>query len=346
MKILKRFRSLAGAVVLILTAAVSAVPATVGAQSSSSLSITPRLNYVIQPGKSISDTVVIRNLDSTDPLDLTLRVVDFTYTDTSGTPKLFLAENAPQTTWSLKPFMTVPETVTVPAGQTKMVPVQIAIPANQGAGSYYSAIIYSSGSGQGGNVGLSASGVTLAFVDIPGKVNEDLQVKQLGAYDTSPKTTGFEFIATNEPYNIGYNLQNNGNVTESPVGSIKVHYMFGGDRDIENINPSGSLALIGQSRTFTTCIKLADQNVSFDGSTTRTATCQDPGLWPGMYTVSLDAFYGQNGNDTQEVTRTAVFWYLPIWFIIALVVVLLIVAFFIWRLTVRIRRWSNRKQSK
>lgn len=60
--------------------------------------------------------------------------------------------------------------------------MSVAIPAGHGAGSFYSAIIYSSGAPSGGNVGLNASGVTFAFAQVPGKVNEDLKLEKFGAY--------------------------------------------------------------------------------------------------------------------------------------------------------------------
>lgn len=134
------------------------------AASSASLSIVPKKNYIIEPGESVEDKLTIRNLDPVQPLELNLRVIDFTFTDDGGTPKLMLANDAPQTTWSLKPFLTLPENVVIEPNSSKTIDMKVAVPAGHGAGSYYSAILYSSGApGDGGNVGLSASGVTLVF---------------------------------------------------------------------------------------------------------------------------------------------------------------------------------------
>lgn len=344
-RVISRFKSVVGALLLVVSLTVNAVP--VSAQtSSSSLSITPRKNYVIEPGKSVNDTMVVRNLDTSNNLDLNLNVIDFTYTNDSGTPKLLLGDNIPQTTWSLKPFLTVPESVSIPAGQTKTINLSVKIPSNQGAGSYYSAIVYSSGSGQGGNVGLSASGVTLVFAQVPGSVSEGLKLKNLGTYQQNVQNPGYTTFNINMPGQIGYTLQNNGNVTEAPAGSIKLHYMFGGDTNIDNINPNGSLALIGQTRTYTACIKLKQQDVTLDDSTNTTNTCVAPSLWPGIYTVSLDAFYGQNGNQTQEVTGSGWFIYFPVWAMIALVALILLIIFFVWRTRVNLRRWKKERAEK
>lgn len=342
---MKNIKSIVIAAIAFVVAAAYAIPSPqVAAQSSAALSIVPKKNYVIEQGKSVKDKLTIRNLDTASPLYLTMRVVDFTFTDDGGTPKLFLDPNAPQTTWSLKPYMQVPTSVTIPKGESKSVDMSVAIPKGHGAGSYYSAIVYSSGSGapgSGGNLGLSASGVTLVFTQIPGKVNEDLRLKHLGAYRPAApgKPGGYVLFNTEEPQNIGYTLENKGNVTEAPAGSITLKGWFGAPITINKVNPSSSLALIGQTRTYTTCIKLKEAEVDFQGGTTKAIQCDSPGLFPGMYTVAIDLYYGQNGNNTQEITGTSIFWYLPWWFILLSVVVLILIAYFGWKAY----RWAQGK---
>lgn len=348
---MKRFLGIAVATFVVLIAAACILLPTrpVSAASSAALSIVPKKNYVIEPGKSVDDTLTIRNLDPDHELDLTLRVIDFTFTDDGGTPKLMLDPKAPETTWSLKPFMTVPDSVTIPAGSSKSLPMSVAIPAGHGAGSYYSAILYSAGPPDGGgNVGLSASGVTLVFTSIPGQVTENLKLKNFGNYTlaTDKKPAHYTFITTQMPTNIGYTLQNNGNVTEAPVGSITLTSMFGQKQVIHDVNPSKSLALIGQTRTFVSCIQLKAEDVNFHGTKTEATQCGTPSLWPGRYTAVLDVFYGQNGNNTQEIVKTTSFWYLPWWSIVAFIIALLIVAYFVWRIVRGVRRLLNGTRTK
>lgn len=338
---------LAALAVMVTVGYITPMP-TASAASSAALSITPKKNYVIEPGDSVDDKLTIRNLDDNLPLELTLRVVDFTFTDDGGTPKLFLAEDAPQTTWSLKPFLTIPKTVSVPPKSTKTLDMSVAIPAGHGAGSYYSAIIYSSGSSEGGNVGLNASGVTLVFTTIPGKVNEDLKLEKFGAYKQATASTPahYTFFTMDEPILMAYTLKNNGNVTEAPAGTITLKHMFGKEYVINDVNPSGSLALIGQSRTFTSCIMLKQQAVDFNGAKTEAKQCTSPGLWPGIYTATTDLFYGQNGNNTREVHGAATFVYLPAWFLIVLLIVLLILAYYIWKIVRKIRQITGTRSKK
>lgn len=334
---MKRFKSIVLAALAVFLVAAYLQAPSASAQSSSALSIAPKKNYLIEPGKSVNDKLVIRNLDGQQDLKLYMRVIDFSYTDETGTPKLMLEEDEP-TTWSLRSYMKVPETVTVRPNSSASVDMSIKMPANIGAGSYYSAIIYSTTAPDGGNVGLAASGVTLAFVTVPGDMTEDLTLKSFGAYDPTAKK--YMNFTVNEPKVIAYTLENKGNVTEAPVGTITLKNWFGQEYRIEDVNPSKSLALIGQTRTFQACIKLASADGNFKGTEAEGNTCVDPGLWPGYYSANLDIFYGQNGNLTKEITKSGYFWYMPWWFLALVIIVVLTLAYLIWRTVVMIRGGS------
>ncbi len=334
---MKRFRSIAVAGLAVLVATVYILPvvpaaAETKAADASALSISPKKQYEIEAGKSVDDKLTIRNPDESAALHLTLRVVDFTYDEAqeSGVAKFLLDPKAEPTPWSLRSYIELPETVTIEPGQTKTIDMKVTMPKNQGAGSLYSAIIYSSSSGAvdsngatsgaSGNVGLSASGATLVFANVPGKVHEDLQLEKLGPYDKFARKY-MPYFTTAMPHSIGYSLKNSGNWAEAPVGSITVSGWFGRKVEINNINPTKGLVLIGQTRTFSSCIKFDEKEVANTRSNTPPVTCVDPGLWPGYYRVTANLFYGANGNVTQEITKSAGFWYLPWWFIAVCLVV-------------------------
>lgn len=324
---------------VVMLAGLTLIPSIpVEAQSSAALSIPPRKDYTIEPGKDVNDTLQIRNLDQAQELTLSMRVVDFTFTDNGGTPKLMLDENAEQTPWSIKDFVSLSETVTIAPSSSESIDMNVTIPDSQGAGSYYSAIIFSSAASEGGNVGLSASGVSLVFVNVPGDVTERLLLEELGAYDlTANNRDGSEgkysFFNMNMPQRIGYTLKNEGNVAEAPVGSITLkNILFGKEIVINDMNPKKSLALIGQTRTFNVCVKTLQEEVEFDGAREEASECsEDVGLWPGLYRVGLNGFYGWNGNSTQEIVGKTWMIYAPWWFLIILFVILAFVAFQGWK---------------
>lgn len=350
---MKRVTAYLGVALMVFALAVGVLPRAVFAEDStdtaevgrsSGLSITPRKNYTIKPGQTITDKLTVGNLDNNNALTVTLRMIDFTFTDQSGTPKLSIAADAPLTPWSLKPFTTLPQTLHVPPGGSESVEYSITIPENQGAGSYYSAIMYQAGGSNGGNVGLNASGVTLAFVSVPGIVDEKLTLQKFGAYASEDNgvTGKYIFIATmGTPKMIAYTLKNEGNVFEAPAGNVIIKNMFGKQVADVITNPNGSLALIGQERLFATCIRTVQEEVAFLGGTSKNTTCTDPKLWPGRYTAELNVLYGQNGNQTREITATATFWILPWWFIILVAAVLGALAYGIWRLQRKLRSIVN-----
>jgi hypothetical protein len=344
---MKRILSTLSAAVMILVMAVSMAPASADTPSSTGLSINPRKNLIVDPGQTIKDNLIVGNLSPTSTLQLSMRVVDFTFYNDSGTPKLFLAKNAPQKTWSIKPFIQLPSKIIVgPSGQAQ-VPYKVTVPKSQGAGSYYSAIVYSATSGSGGNLDLDASGVTLMFVNVPGPVHENLTLQKLGTYANSKKNSSgsYTFINTQKPQYMAYTIKNNGNVTEAPAGSATISYMFGGKPiNVPNVNVNSSLALIGQSRLLQSCINNLKKGTTAVGTYTLENVCGPVNLKPGHYTVALSLYYGQNGNQTRQLAGSASFWYLPWWFIIAFVVVLLIIAFVVWRVVRKIRSGTKSRR--
>ncbi len=345
---MKRFTSFLSVVVATLGLLLSVLVVPAQAATSSGLSIQPRKDYFLPAGQTAKDTLTIGNLNPTSDLVVSLKIIDFTFLDDTGTPKLSLAVNAPNTTWSLKPFMTVPSSIVVPAGQSRTVPITVTIPKNQGAGSYYSAIQYAATGANGSNVSLSASGVSLVFVSVPGIVHEDMTLQRFGAYQSDAAQVGGSFVSVainKPPEQLAFSLKNNGNVAESPQGTITLKHMFSHKSTIlSNVNPTSSLALLGQNRLFTTCIQTSGQKLTIGGAAATANNCVNAHLLPGRYTANLDVFYGQNGNPTKEVTATAHFWYLPWWFLILVTVILLAIIVGVSWLVRKIRRAVNGKQ--
>lgn len=303
----------------------------VNAQSNG-LGITPRKDYSVQSGKSISDTIYISNLSLSQDLQVDMRVIDFGAQNETGAPSLQLDENAPQTPWSLKPFISFPKTINVAKGKSAYVPVTVKIPASQGAGSYYGAIQYTAINPETKQkVNIAASSTTLIFVTVPGEAKEQVILKQFGAWKSSEDQTTGDYKSMfwgGSPKELAYRIQNNGNVAEQPSGSIIIKNMFGRTvKEIQDANPKRSLALIGQTRRIQLCIKESVLNSQDPQSTSQVkqTVCDDPGLWPGKYTAQIALFYGINGSNTQEIQGTQTFWYFPWWSVIGLVVLILII---------------------
>jgi hypothetical protein len=313
--------------------------AIVSAQSRG-LGITPRKDLTLQPGKSVSDQVAISNLNSKEDLSLTLQIIDFGAQDETGTPALRLDPNSAQTPWSLRPFIKAPQSIKVAPGKTEVVKFTVSIPSSQGAGSYYSAIRYVAEADNGGQVAIGASGATLVFATVPGKTKESLLVNKFGAYESKSDSTAGSYrslFVGSQPKELAFTLKNQGNVAEQPAGSIVIKNMFGKQvKLIKDANPKGSLALREQDRRFQVCIEDQKDNETI---------CKNTGLMPGRYTATLNAFYGINGNQSQEILVSSSFWYLPTWFLIVLAVVLgglALAGFLIYRRLTGVRSFKRR----
>jgi cbb3-type cytochrome oxidase subunit 3 len=187
------------------------------------------------------------------------------------------------------------------------------------------------------------------FVTVPGEAREQLNMVQFGAYvDGKDGATGQfkSFFFGSAPEKLAYRLENKGNVAESPVGSIVVKDMFGRQiKSIDSANPKSQLALIGQTRRFEVCLSTKKVEIKGPaGQTSEQDVCDKPSLMPGRYTAELAAFYGINSDNNQEIRASATFWYLPAWFIIVVVLLIVAVAFVIYRLTHKLKRRTRRSR--
>jgi hypothetical protein len=336
-------------VVSLLVAAITLVSVSSVSAQSNGLGVSPRKDYTVQPGKTVKDTLYIRNLSLNQDLQVNIRIIDFGAANETGAPALQLDDNLPRTPWSLKPFVTVQESVKIAAGKSANVPVSITIPAKQGAGSYYSAIEYTAKNPETKEkVNIAASTASLMFVTVPGEANEKLVLKQFGMFVANQKddTQGDfkSFYLGSTPKEFAYRLQNTGNIAEQPTGSLIVKNMFGATvKEVTDANPKKQLVLIGQTRRIQACLKtnvLDSKDPSTTQSQNQNASCDDPGLLPGRYTAQIALYYGLNGNTSQEILASTSFWYVPWWAVVVLAVVILLLVLIGWLIR---RAFSGRR---
>jgi hypothetical protein len=324
---------------------VAAVRSNAHAATSNSLGINPRRDYTVKSGEKLQDTLYVSNLSKTEDLYITIHTIDFGPKDETGAPALMLKATTP-TRWSLKPYLTIPPTVTIAAGKSISIPFSIAIPKTVGAGSYYSAIQYSTNGqdGSGSNVNLTSSAATLMFVRVPGEATDILRLKQFGAF--TPYASGDNgsfgsYFGGSPPKYLAFRLTNDGNVAEQPNGSVILKNLFGKKVQIfEKANINNSIVLIGQTRRFDLCLN-EERSSHPDPATGRnvdTVKCNQPKLTPGRYTARLALVYGDTGSSSHELGAVTSFWYLPLWFVVLAIVGLLIVVALIWLLIRKVRR--------
>jgi hypothetical protein len=326
---MKTLLKIAAAALVSTTAAL--MPAIQAFAQSNGLGVTPKESFTMKAGQQASNVLYISNLSKTQSLRVKLTVVDFTAQDETGTAKLLQASDQPQTPWSLKPYLTLPDIVSVPPDGNKQIPFTIKLPADIGAGTYYSAVEYTATAGENQQqVNVAASSATLMFINVPGNVSELLTMKGFGMTDNN-----FKSFFQKQPKSFAYRLTNSGNVAEAPAGSLIIKNLFGHIvAKVSNVNPKGQIALIGQTRRFTGCNlkSTAPEEIAKDSN------CQPFNLKPGYYSASLAVFYGQNGQPTRQIGATGHFWYLPWSFIFEALVVIGLLVYFLSRIYSRFTR--------
>lgn len=315
---------------------------------SNALAIQPRKDYNLRAGESVNDTLTVTNRNSSEPLNLELKIIDFQAQDESGTPQL-MRTSTERTAWSLKNYIEMPQQVTISPGETVRIPITVTMPADVGAGSYYSAVEYAASNPQSDDrVNIAASGVSLVFVKVPGQAKQQLSFLQFGTFVPAEGGNGGSFKGLffgERPKVMAYRLRNDGNIAEQPSASIVVKN-FSGEvlYTIQDANPKNQLALRGQTRRFDACIN--PENVlqtTETGNDINSIICGDTNFSPGRYTAELSILYGENGNETREITAKATFWYLPWWFVGLIVLGLAVIAGVVVYIVRRVKDLRGRK---
>jgi hypothetical protein len=286
----------------------TAVPTLAQTRSGNGFRISPvRSEYTIEKGHGETLNITIEN-----PSDAPTRargvVNDFVASDKEdGEPRLILDENAAAPRNSFKSLVgTIPE-VDLAGKQKKDIQVAINVPSDANAGGYYGAIRFVPINAQGqeqGNVGLTASVGTIVLVRVPGNLKERLDLVQLSAAQNG-KTKNF-FTSGN--LQVVTRLKNEGDIHVKPFGRVIVKDIFGHTVSSQEFN-SG---------------KDPDSRANILPASTRRFTDNLPKRkWLGRYTIEANLGYTQGSGEL--ISAKSTFWYMPLWSLIALLILILVV---------------------
>ncbi|MDB5182456.1 MAG: hypothetical protein JWO47_240 [Candidatus Saccharibacteria bacterium] len=258
-----------------------------------------RTELTIEKGTSQTATVSIEN-PSKVPFKVKGVINDFEASDSeNGQPGLLL-DGSYAPSHSLKRFVSDPAEVDLAPNERKEVKVVISIPSNAAAGGYYGAIRFLPvETVAGANVSLAASVGSLFLVNVPGNINEHLQLLQFGAASNG----SIKKVITGGPVSIITRFKNDGDTHEKPFGKIQVKDSKGkvvAEEEINNVEPKSNV-LPASIRKFETKLKNSK--------------------WFGYYTVT--AGYGYNPSNGELITAKASFWYVPFW-VLALVIIFIL----------------------
>ena len=301
-------------------------PTPAPANAGQALEIAPPLIYIsVNPGQTTTTQVKIRDV-STSPLNVTGQVNDFVASGETGTPKVLLNETSPNP-YSLKDWIVPPAALQLVPKQIVTLPVTVHVPANASPGGHYGVIRFTgTAPGVSGNgVSLSASIGALVLMTVSGKITDNLTIKEFSVNHNGKTGTLFQ----SGPLGFTERISNTGNVHEQPNGLVTIKDMFGRQLATLPVNEPPGNILPASTRKFTETL---DRSV-----------IGNKHLF-GHYTAKLSLAYAGN---KKTVNATMGFWVIP-FKAVAIVIVILIAAFFILRYTVKryneaVVRRANRK---
>jgi hypothetical protein len=270
------------AVAFVLTPVIS-----LAQQAGQGLEISPPLiDLRADPGQVIETEIRIRNITD-QTLVANAQYNDFTSGgEEDGQPEFLLDDNAEESPYTIKKWITSIPRVVLEPGQQKIVKVKLTVPTDASPGGHYGVIRFTGTPPEvdSSSVSLSASIGTLILVTVSGDVTELANILEIYTSHNETKRTVFEY----GPVNINTRIENTGNVHLQPVGKIIVTDWFGRTVETFEFNPNRANVLPSSIRRFENHL---NNKLLF-----------------GRYTVKADVVYGSEGTIISSSTN---FWAIP-----------------------------------
>lgn len=286
-----------------------AILAPVGAQQDGSvggsgLQISPpRTDTTLGAGEQREVTISVTNVTQGD-LTARTSINDFESDNETGNPRL-LVNTDERTPYSLANMISGLEDFDLNSGETKEIAITISVPADATPGAYFSAVRFAAvpktdddpaGTDGDQQVALTASVAHLLLIEVPGEINEQIQLESL-KFRRDNTDIRFPWTAPNQT---ALSINNLGNGFSRPFGKITISrggaeiYSY----EVNDTEPKG-VVLPQSSRTFVNNV----ENISA----------------PGKYVATALVAYG-NGGEVLKFENS--FWYIPLWSIAAAVVLI------------------------
>ncbi|HEX5798117.1 MAG TPA: hypothetical protein VFX79_02075 [Candidatus Saccharimonadales bacterium] len=280
------------------------------------LQISPtRTELSLSPGERKTFNITVKNITGGN-LTAEVSINDFESDGVTGNPQI-IVDDSVRTPTSIFNFIDNLKSVKLKPGETKRLTLNVSIPDDATPGAYYGVVRYAV-IPEGGilsdrerQLALNASIGHLVLIEIAGDITEQMQIEGLSIGKSGNngeiKTSTFFFSSPDKSL---LTINNLGNGFSRPFGDITINRMFGGEvhkTEVNNIDPRG-IVLPQSTRVFTDevgGIKI-----------------------PGRYTATAAIAYGNGG---EVVTYKASFWYLPIWFLLILLAIVVTIGFWLYR---------------
>ena len=286
----------------------------------SGLSISPtRTELSVLPGATDKVTVSIKNITS-GAIFAEINIDDFEPDNETGAPKIIT--NGDKNSASISGFVTPVEGVRLEPDESKDIVLDVSIPNDAAPGGYYGAVrfkavpVNSNANAEGSSeVSLTANLLSLVLIEVPGDITQKVAVNSLRAYLDDKSGV----IFTKKPNFLGIEIENLGNSFIKPFGTVTVSNFLGSEvfsYELNDSNPRSNV-LPSSTRLYKDALEDVESKIVNDK---QDETRKSPISMPGRYTVVANVSYGNGG---EVFTVRSNFWYLPVWFIVTVLVVVL-----------------------
>jgi hypothetical protein len=287
--------------------------------------ISPVLSELtIKKGQSQVVDITVNNPTSDTSTDKVV-VDDFiASSNENGTPQLLLNGKVADPSHNFIPLVAPIPNITIPPKGTANVTVTISVPSDANSGGYYGVVrlVPVSMSSDSGNVGLTASVGTIFLITVPGNLVEKLDLVQLSAAKNNQPSS---LIFSGAPQ-VLVRLNNVGDIHVQPFGVVNVKSMSGkvvASYEFNNVTPRGNI-LPGSIRKFVNTLPKR--------------------TWLGHYTIEASLAYASGSGNL--IIATAGFWYIPVWFVVTFVIVVILIVAAIYWLVLRCKTRSRSHQRR
>lgn len=254
------------------------------ANAANGLQISPAIAELnADHGNTYKIDIKVTNVTASD-LVFDSAVNDFSAKDETGNPSIDV-DNTNPTTASIRSWVSVIESFTLVARETKTINVSVVIPSNAEPGGHYGVIRFSGRTPDiDSGVGLAASTGTLVLIRVAGAVDEKLNLITFETSQNGHQSGLFEY----GPIDFIARFENKGNIHVKPVGQIEIRDMFGNKVETLPLNADKGNVLPLSIRKFQSTL---DRTWMF-----------------GRYTADVSVAYGTTG---QAIVQSLSFWVIP-----------------------------------
>jgi hypothetical protein len=262
----------------------------------------------VSKGQSATIPMSIQN-PTNFPVTLKATVNDFVAnSNESGVPQIILNSSKVKLPLNNFELLVSPiPNITLSPQQRLYFNVTITVPTTAASGGYYGVVRFENANLEStANVGIGASTGTLFLITVPGNLSYKLNLTQI-TVDQNNKPVSF---VTSGKLSVVTRLDNVGNIHLQPFGTIEVENTFHkiiGTLQFNSTNPRSNI-LPDSIRKFTNAMPKEH--------------------YLGHYTVVASIAWQQGSGNI--IIASASFWYLPVWFIVTVIAVIVVIAWVIW----------------